>query len=138
MKWLLAGPFFFWLDKWIEPAKDLRQTIFKWCSDMSNSWNGPIQFLWSVILISSADNFCSVWLLSHFKIKLLFQVWDEELSVIAQRHADQCKFAHDCSTCRKTSRYVSYIPLLNSWCIKLSSCFTFFFLSDNPTHLLNS
>lgn len=32
-------------------------------------------------------------------------VWDEELSRIAQRHADQCKFAHDCSTCRKTSRF---------------------------------
>jgi len=32
-------------------------------------------------------------------------VWDEELSLIAQRHADQCKFAHDCSTCRKTSRF---------------------------------
>merc|ERR1719245_2448515 len=32
-------------------------------------------------------------------------VWDEELSRIAQRHADQCKFAHDCSDCRKTSRF---------------------------------
>jgi len=32
-------------------------------------------------------------------------VWDEELSRIAQRHADQCKFAHDCSNCRKTSRF---------------------------------
>jgi len=32
-------------------------------------------------------------------------IWDEELSIIAQRHADQCKFAHDCSDCRKTSRF---------------------------------
>jgi len=32
-------------------------------------------------------------------------VWDEELARIAQRHADQCKFAHDCSTCRKTERF---------------------------------
>jgi len=32
-------------------------------------------------------------------------IWDEELSRIAQRHADQCKFAHDCSDCRKTSRF---------------------------------
>jgi len=32
-------------------------------------------------------------------------IWDEELSIIAQRHADQCKFAHDCSECRKTKRF---------------------------------
>lgn len=32
-------------------------------------------------------------------------VWDEELSRIAQRHADQCTFAHDCSSCRKTDRF---------------------------------
>lgn len=32
-------------------------------------------------------------------------VWDEELARIAQRHADQCKFAHDCSSCRKTERF---------------------------------
>jgi len=32
-------------------------------------------------------------------------IWDEELSQIAQRHADQCKFAHDCSDCRKTRRF---------------------------------
>jgi len=32
-------------------------------------------------------------------------IWDEELSIIAQRHADQCKFAHDCSDCRKTERF---------------------------------
>jgi len=32
-------------------------------------------------------------------------IWDEELSIIAQRHADQCKFAHDCSDCRKTKRF---------------------------------
>jgi len=32
-------------------------------------------------------------------------VWDEELSRIAQRHADQCKFAHDCSNCRRTDRF---------------------------------
>jgi len=32
-------------------------------------------------------------------------VWDDELSKIAQRHADQCKFAHDCSDCRKTERF---------------------------------
>eukprot|EP00092_Neocalanus_flemingeri_P000736 GFUD01000780.1.p1 GENE.GFUD01000780.1~~GFUD01000780.1.p1 ORF type:complete len:438 (+),score=126.29 GFUD01000780.1:338-1651(+) len=31
--------------------------------------------------------------------------WDEELSSIAQRHADQCKFEHDCTECRKTERF---------------------------------
>ena len=33
------------------------------------------------------------------------QVWDTELASIAQRHADQCKFEHDCTGCRKTERY---------------------------------
>jgi len=32
-------------------------------------------------------------------------VWDAELSVVAQAHADQCKFAHDCSDCRRVSRF---------------------------------
>lgn len=31
--------------------------------------------------------------------------WDEELAIVAQRHADQCKFAHDCSQCRKIKRF---------------------------------
>ena len=36
---------------------------------------------------------------------VVLQVWDEELARIAQRHADQCKFAHDCSDCRRTERF---------------------------------
>jgi len=32
-------------------------------------------------------------------------VWDEELSVVAQAHADQCRFAHDCSDCRRVERW---------------------------------
>jgi len=32
--------------------------------------------------------------------------WDEELARVAQRHADQCVFAHDCSKCRKIPRFV--------------------------------
>jgi len=32
-------------------------------------------------------------------------VWDSELSLVAQAHADQCKFAHDCSDCRRVSRF---------------------------------
>jgi len=32
--------------------------------------------------------------------------WDEELARVAQRHADQCVFAHDCSQCRKVPRFV--------------------------------
>lgn len=31
--------------------------------------------------------------------------WDQELATVAQRHADQCVFAHDCSDCRKVDRY---------------------------------
>ena len=31
--------------------------------------------------------------------------WDEELATLAQRHADQCSFVHDCSDCRKVSRF---------------------------------
>jgi len=31
--------------------------------------------------------------------------WDDELALVAQRHADQCTFAHDCSKCRKVSRF---------------------------------
>ena len=31
--------------------------------------------------------------------------WDEELVSVAQRHADQCKFNHDCSDCRRVSRF---------------------------------
>jgi len=32
-------------------------------------------------------------------------VWDTELASIAQMHADQCKFEHDCTSCRKTDRF---------------------------------
>lgn len=32
--------------------------------------------------------------------------WDEELARVAQRHADQCVFAHDCSQCRKIPRFI--------------------------------
>ena len=31
--------------------------------------------------------------------------WDEELAMVAQRLADQCKFGHDCSDCRRVSRF---------------------------------
>lgn len=31
--------------------------------------------------------------------------WDEELASVAQRHADQCKFSHDCPDCRRVSRF---------------------------------
>ena len=33
------------------------------------------------------------------------QEWDDELARVAQKHADQCKFAHDCSKCRQVSRF---------------------------------
>ena len=51
-------------------------------------------------------NVCQNWrLLVASDSMLCVQIWDEELARIAQRHADQCKFAHDCASCRKTSRW---------------------------------
>ncbi|KAF2349105.1 CAP domain, partial [Trinorchestia longiramus] len=32
-------------------------------------------------------------------------VWDAELAAVAQRHADQCRFKHDCSECRAVERF---------------------------------
>ena len=40
-----------------------------------------------------------------YSYNVLVSMWDEELEKIAQRHADQCNFDHDCSDCRRTSRY---------------------------------
>jgi len=31
--------------------------------------------------------------------------WDEELAVVAQRHADQCQVGHDCNQCRRVPRF---------------------------------
>lgn len=31
--------------------------------------------------------------------------WDKELATIAQAHADQCKFRHDCTDCRTVERF---------------------------------
>lgn len=31
--------------------------------------------------------------------------WDPELARVAQRLADQCKFAHDCPDCRRVGRF---------------------------------
>ena len=31
--------------------------------------------------------------------------WDDELASVAQRHADQCWFGHDCSDCRRVPRF---------------------------------
>ena len=31
--------------------------------------------------------------------------WDPELARVAQRLADQCNFAHDCSDCRRVGRF---------------------------------
>ncbi len=32
------------------------------------------------------------------------QMWDEELAAVAQRHAEQCLFEHDCNECRKVGK----------------------------------
>ena len=37
------------------------------------------------------------------------QLWDEELADVAQRHAEQCLFEHDCSECRKVGKFSSTI-----------------------------
>ncbi|KAH9520665.1 Peptidase inhibitor 15 [Dermatophagoides farinae] len=31
--------------------------------------------------------------------------WDDELAYVAQKHANQCRFEHDCYDCRRTERY---------------------------------
>ena len=37
----------------------------------------------------------------------ILQVWDEELARVAQAHADQCLFEHDCADCRRVDRWVN-------------------------------
>ena len=52
--------------------------------------------------------FCHSVTLSHcdfVTICIWSKVWDTELSEVAQAHADQCKFAHDCSECRRVGRF---------------------------------
>lgn len=36
---------------------------------------------------------------------MLQMVWDDELAAVAQRHADQCMFEHDCSNCRRVQNF---------------------------------
>ena len=36
-------------------------------------------------------------------------MWDDELAAVAQAHADQCVFAHDCADCRKVNRSVFFL-----------------------------
>ena len=31
-------------------------------------------------------------------------MWDDELAAVAQAHADQCQFEHDCAACRRVDR----------------------------------
>lgn len=35
----------------------------------------------------------------------LLQEWDDELALVAQGHADQCIFEHECSDCRRVCKY---------------------------------
>ena len=32
---------------------------------------------------------------------MVFMEWDDELAEVAQAHADQCDFEHDCNECRE-------------------------------------
>ena len=36
---------------------------------------------------------------------MTIQVWDTELARVAQVHADQCVFSHDCADCRRVDRF---------------------------------
>ncbi|KFM60493.1 Venom allergen 5, partial [Stegodyphus mimosarum] len=36
---------------------------------------------------------------------MLEMVWDDELAAVAQKHAEQCNFQHDCSDCRRVERF---------------------------------
>ncbi|GFQ89276.1 hypothetical protein TNCT_30261 [Trichonephila clavata] len=36
---------------------------------------------------------------------MMEMVWDDELAAIAQKHAEQCEFDHDCNACRKVERF---------------------------------
>ncbi|XP_018024821.1 cell wall protein PRY3 [Hyalella azteca] len=36
---------------------------------------------------------------------MMEMTWDEELALIAQRHADQCLFEHECGDCRRVERF---------------------------------
>ncbi|KFM70245.1 Venom allergen 5, partial [Stegodyphus mimosarum] len=36
---------------------------------------------------------------------MMEMVWDSELEVIAQKHAETCVFKHDCNNCRKVARF---------------------------------
>lgn len=35
---------------------------------------------------------------------MLKMEWDNELAYVAQAHANQCKFEHDCYDCRRTGK----------------------------------
>lgn len=36
---------------------------------------------------------------------MLEMVWDDELAAVAQKHADQCEFQHDCNECRRIKNF---------------------------------
>nr|BAN13538.1 GTx-VA1 [Grammostola rosea] len=36
---------------------------------------------------------------------MLQMVWDDELAAVAQKHADQCTFDHDCGDCRRVKNF---------------------------------
>lgn len=39
------------------------------------------------------------------RVLIWLQVWDDELATVAQGHADQCIFRHECIDCRRVSKY---------------------------------
>lgn len=41
-------------------------------------------------------------------------VWDKELEQVAQKHALQCVFEHDCNECRQVGKLVNCLNCLSS------------------------
>ncbi len=47
---------------------------------------------------------------------MLMLEWDNELAAIAQSHASQCDFEHDCYQCRRTGTQFTCLNLLGFIC----------------------
>jgi hypothetical protein len=62
--------------------------------------------------------------------EILFQVWDDELARVAQRHADQCLFQHDCAECRKIRKLWSISPRVNFTFILRAAFFVWKFCAN--------
>nr|QHA25178.1 venom allergen/CRISP [Periegops suteri] len=46
---------------------------------------------------------------------MLQMEWDDELAAVAEKHAENCKFEHDCNECRQISKFNVGQNLYTSW-----------------------